>query len=503
MRNAITRYIVILIFASIGFVTEVVAKDRILSWDGEAAAKLSSSVVRLRDGPNGEVIATISTETLRRLVEVKDRIAAAANQPAHLYILSGTEPNAMALKKDGSPKIAINVAMIELLGDDYDAYAAIIGHELAHLVRDHGATRQSREGARNAISSILGTILGRYGVPLGGAIANFSTTAVSRTFSRDEEREADSLGLGYMKQAGYDPMGGVRAWERMGVVAKSRGLPFLSTHPAPDERLETMRKLAQDDATFTQSRKSSANVDAIAFVNGQPIPKMAVELIVQAQLKTGQKDTPEQRSAIKDHLITLEIVAQSAAEIGLPDARTSAEIRNSANAQSYLALVNKGAHAYRVAYLRAHPVDETEARTEYERLKEQLSEKEYKARHILVEKEDEAREIIEKLKKGDKFEELAKVSKDSGSKDDGGELEWNLSGGFVEPFSDAMVKLEKGKYTETPVQSALGWHVIRLDDVRHATLPDFYEVKLRLQRRMQRQMFDKAVTELRAKAKIQ
>lgn len=242
------RYVAILVVASVGFVTEVPAQEKILSWDGEAAARLSSPIVRL-NGANGEVVAAINMETLRRLVEVKNRIAGAANQPAHLFILSGTEPNALASKKDGSPKIAINVAMINLLGDDYDAYAAIIGHELAHLVRDHGATRVVREGARSAISSVLGAILGRYGVPLSGTIADIGTTAVSRTFSRDEEREADSLGLSYMKQAGYDPMGGVRAWERMGVVAKSRGFPFLSTHPAPEERLETMRKVAQNYST--------------------------------------------------------------------------------------------------------------------------------------------------------------------------------------------------------------------------------------------------------------
>lgn len=246
--DTFTRYVAILVVASVGFATEALAQEKILAWDGEAAAQFSSSVVQLRNGPNGEVVATISTETLRRLVEIKNRIAEAANQPAHLFILSGSEPNAMASKKDGSPQIAINVAMINLLGDDYDAYAAIIGHELAHLVRDHGATRESREGARSVISSILGTILGRYGIPLGGTIASIGTNAVSRTFSRDEEREADSLGLSYMQQAGYDPNGGVRAWERMGAVAKSRGFPFLSTHPAPEERLETMRAVARNYA---------------------------------------------------------------------------------------------------------------------------------------------------------------------------------------------------------------------------------------------------------------
>jgi len=120
-----------------------------------------------------------------------------------------------------------------------------------------------------------------------------------------------------------------------------------------------------------------------------------------------------------------------------------------------------------------------------------------------VENEAEAKEIVAKLNKGEKFADLAKASKDPGSKDQGGELDWNQPGGFVKPFSDAMVKLEKGKYTETPVQSQFGWHVIQLDDVRQAKFPDFNEVKAGLQQRMQEAMFEKSVTELRAKAKIE
>jgi len=256
-----TRYVAVFVFAVFGFVTDVRAQEKIFTWDAEKLATVGSCaglpVLSLRNGPKGEVLVTISTDTLLRLVQVKNRVAGAANQPAQLYVSTGTTPNAFASKKDGTPKITINVAMINLFGNDSDAYAAVIGHELAHLVRDHGVTREAREGARSAISPVLGTVLstvfGRYGGSIAGTVAsNVSgtiasnvTTAVSRTFSREEEREADSLGIGYMKQAGYDPMGGVRAWEQMGTVAKSRSVSFLSTHPAPEERLQTMRTLAQ------------------------------------------------------------------------------------------------------------------------------------------------------------------------------------------------------------------------------------------------------------------
>jgi peptidyl-prolyl cis-trans isomerase C len=148
-------------------------------------------------------------------------------------------------------------------------------------------------------------------------------------------------------------------------------------------------------------------------------------------------------------------------------------------------------------------VSDDALKAEFEKLKSQMGDKEYKARHILVENEADAKAIIEKLKKGEKFEELAKASKDPGSKDKGGDLDWNQPGGFVKPFSDAMVKLEKGKYTETPVQSQFGWHVIQLDDVRPAKYPDFNEVKPGLQQRMQEAMFEKAVADLRTKAKVE
>ncbi|MCX7140868.1 MAG: peptidylprolyl isomerase [Proteobacteria bacterium] len=233
----------------------------------------------------------------------------------------------------------------------------------------------------------------------------------------------------------------------------------------------------------------------VATVNGVAIPKARIDAVVRAQEAQGQKDTPELRAAIRDRLITLEIVAQEANKKGLgKSADTQSQIE--------LARANILAQAYRADFFKTHPVSEDALKTEFEKVKVQMGDKEYKARHILVEKEGEAKDIIEKLKKGDKFEELAKVSKDPGSKDNGGDLDWNLPGGFVKPFSDAMVKLEKGKYTEAPVQTQFGWHIIRLEDMRQAKFPDFNEVKPGLQQRMQDEMFDKTINELRAKAKV-
>jgi len=244
---------------------------------------------------------------------------------------------------------------------------------------------------------------------------------------------------------------------------------------------------------LAQSGAASAKV---ATVNGVAIPKSRIDAVVRAQEAQGQKDSLELRAAIKDRLVTLEIVAQEAGKKGL--SKTS-----DVQTQLELARLNILAQAYRADFFKTHTVSEDALKAEFEKVKVQMGDKEYKSRHILVEKESEAKEIIEKLKKGEKFEELAKASKDPGSKDNGGDLDWNSPSGFVKPFSDAMVTLEKGKYTETPVQSQFGWHVIRLEDVRQAKFPDFNEVKPGLQQRMQETLFDKAVTDLRAKAKVE
>lgn len=244
---------------------------------------------------------------------------------------------------------------------------------------------------------------------------------------------------------------------------------------------------------LAQSGAASAKA---ATVNGVAIPKSRIDAVIRAQEAQGQKDTPDLRAAIRDRLITLEVVAQEANKKGLAKGADTVS-------QLELARLNIMAQAYRVDFFKNHPVSEDALKAEFEKVKLQMGDKEYKARHVLVEKEADAKEIIEKLKKGEKFEDLAKASKDPGSKDNGGDLDWNSAGGFVKPFSDAMVKLEKGKYTETPVQSQFGWHVIRLDDSRQAKFPDFNEIKPGLQQRMQEALFDKAVSDLRAKAKVE
>jgi peptidyl-prolyl cis-trans isomerase C len=155
-------------------------------------------------------------------------------------------------------------------------------------------------------------------------------------------------------------------------------------------------------------------------------------------------------------------------------------------------------------YVKKHPVTDEDVQKEYDRAKTQSGDKEYKARHILVETEDQAKGLIADLKKGAKFEDLAaKNSKDPGTKDRGGDLDWNVPGVFDKAFSDAMVKLEKGRYTETPVRTRFGYHVIRLDDVRQTKFPPLAEVKPRIQQQLVRTRVAELIRTLRAKAKVE
>jgi peptidyl-prolyl cis-trans isomerase C len=154
------------------------------------------------------------------------------------------------------------------------------------------------------------------------------------------------------------------------------------------------------------------------------------------------------------------------------------------------------------SYQKKNPVTDEQLKAEYDKLKGQNSGKEYRARHILVEKEDEAKALVAKIKGGAKFEDLAKASsKDPGSAQNGGDLDWAAPGNYVPEFSQAMTKLEKGKFTEEPVKSQFGYHIIQLEDVREAQFPPLEDIKAQLRQRLEQQKMAKFQEELKAKAK--
>jgi peptidyl-prolyl cis-trans isomerase C len=254
--------------------------------------------------------------------------------------------------------------------------------------------------------------------------------------------------------------------------------------------------VALSTAAFGQAADPKPDASAQPTVNGKPIPKSRVDFIVKQRAAQGQPENEQSRRMIMDNLITQEVVAQEADRKGFAK---SADVRAQLDLMRQQVLVQ----ALIQDYLKQHPVKDEDMKAEYEKVKAARGDKEYKARHILVDKDTEANEIIAQLKKGAKFEDLAKQSKDPGSKDRGGELDWAPPGTYVKPFADALTKLEKGKFTETPVQTQFGWHVIQLDDVRTQPFPAYDTVKQQLQSRLQEQEVHQYVSELRSKAKIQ
>ena len=240
-----------------------------------------------------------------------------------------------------------------------------------------------------------------------------------------------------------------------------------------------------------------AMADKPAFsVNGQAVSQARVDAMVQQLQQQGQQDSPQLRTMVRDQLVLTELLRQEAQKKGLDK---SAEYKSEMDAYAARLLAN----FYVRDWMRANPVSDAQLRAEYDKLVAQLARKEYSARHILVENEADARKILEDLKKGKAFTAIAKeVSKDTGSKDKGGELGWSSPAAYVKPFGEALTKLKKGEYTKTPVQSDFGYHVIQLDDSRPLNPPAFDQVKPQLQQRASQQQVEALVKKLREGAKV-
>jgi peptidyl-prolyl cis-trans isomerase C len=252
--------------------------------------------------------------------------------------------------------------------------------------------------------------------------------------------------------------------------------------------------LAQAGAKDAPNKAAKAG--PIATVNGVAIPASRAEVLLREREVRGATDNPAMREAVREDLINRELIAQEAARTGY--AKKPA-------LQAELALVRQTVivQHYVSDWLREHPVSEAEIQKMYDEAKAKSGGKEYKVRHILLDTEDEAKSVIAALDKGVKFEELAKKSKDAGTRDRGGELDWMSPGGNLDQaFSEAMVKLDKGKYTEKPVHTRYGYHVIQVEDVRPLKFPPLEDVKARIEQQLKQQQIRELVQSLRAKAKI-
>ena len=234
----------------------------------------------------------------------------------------------------------------------------------------------------------------------------------------------------------------------------------------------------------------------IAVVNGKAVPKARADVLAEQIKRSGRPITPEMQTQIKDEVIAREIFMQEA------------QVRGLDATEDYKGQIELARQAILIRelfadYQKKNPVTDADAKAEYDRFVSANSGKEYKAHHILVEKEDKAKAIIAQLKKGAKFEEIAKKeSKDPGSGANGGDLDWANASSYVPELSAAMTKLGKGQLAAEPVKSQFGWHVIRVDDIRDAKLPSFEEVKPQISQQMTQQKLAQFQEELRKKASV-
>jgi peptidyl-prolyl cis-trans isomerase C len=235
----------------------------------------------------------------------------------------------------------------------------------------------------------------------------------------------------------------------------------------------------------------------LAVVNGKPIPSSRVDAIVKQVVAQGQaQDTPQVRDQIKKEVIAREVLMQEALKQGYDK---KPEVKQALDNARQTIVINALARDY----ITKHPVTDAEVKAEYDKFKAQTGDKEYHVRHILVETEQQAKDIIAKLKGGAKFEDLAKQSKDTGTANSGGDLDWAVPASFPPEFAAGFTGLQKGAVSDTPVKTANGFHVIKLDDTRPAKLPSFDEVKPQIQEELAQRKLAGFQEEMVKKAKVQ
>ena len=235
----------------------------------------------------------------------------------------------------------------------------------------------------------------------------------------------------------------------------------------------------------------------VAIVNGKAVPTARIEMLAKQAAASGRPVDEATRAQLKEEVILREIFMQEAQKRGIP-ATEDYKIQMELARQTIMI------RAMFQDYQAKNPVTDAEVKAEYDKFVASNGGKEYRARHILVEKEDEAKAIIASLKGGAKFEDIAKKqSKDPGSGANGGDLDWANAASYVTEFSEAMIKLEKGQMTQEPVKSQFGWHIIRVDDVRQAQLPKLEDIKDQISQQMQQQKMATFQSSLREKAKVE
>ncbi len=233
----------------------------------------------------------------------------------------------------------------------------------------------------------------------------------------------------------------------------------------------------------------------VAVVNGKPVEKARVDMLLKQATRAGQPVTPELQSRARDEVVMREIFTQEAEKKG---------IMASAAYKEQMALLRQTVLIRELFedFKKKNPATDAEAKAEYDQRKAAQSGTEYRARHILVEDEDTAKKLIAEIKAGGSFEELAKKnSKDPGSAENGGDLDFAKPDSYVPEFGAAMAKLKKGEMTDAPVKTQFGFHIIKLEDTREASFPSFEEIKPQLLQLVEQNKLQKYQDSLRKSAK--
>ena len=242
---------------------------------------------------------------------------------------------------------------------------------------------------------------------------------------------------------------------------------------------------------------TAALAQNIAIVNGKAVPKARMDSLSLQFQSTGRPITPEVQEQMRQHLIALEVFTQEADKLGLS---SSDEFK----AQMELARQTVLANQLIKEFEKKNAITDDLLKAEYDKFAAANGGKEIKARHILVDKEADATAIIASLKKGAKFEEIAKKrSKDTGSGSKGGDLDWANPSSYVPEFSAALQALKKGQLTDKAVKTQFGFHIIRVDDVRDIKLPTFDEVKPQIADQMKQDKRGTYQRDLLGKAKVE
>jgi predicted Zn-dependent protease len=219
-----------------------------LYWRVRELALASPPVIELQS-PEGKMVLTMNAQTVNKLLLAHFRITRGARVQAELVIAEGEHPNAFVGEMTGRRVVAINTAMIMLIGDDIDEFAALLAHEAAHWAMGHVDTGKLRSKTIEGMGALLGSGLAMVGIPAAGLITGIAGDLIEASFSRDEEREADALSVDYIMASGFDAGAAVRLLEKMQKLPGGPSVPFLSSHPSGPERIDNLKTLIEAKKT--------------------------------------------------------------------------------------------------------------------------------------------------------------------------------------------------------------------------------------------------------------